>query len=84
MMQHPQVQARALLVEVPRPNGSAQRQVGFPVQFSRTRPVYRHIGPPVGAHTWEVLKEGGFTSDEVKSLAAHGVFGADLSDLSVN
>lgn len=84
MMQHPQVQARALLVEVPQPNGSAQRQVGFPVQFSRTRPVYRHIGPPVGAHTWEVLKEGGFTSDEVKSLAAHGVFGADLSDLSVN
>lgn len=79
MAQHPQVRARGLIVEVPRPDAPLQRQVGFPVQFSRTPPAYRHTGPPLGAHTREVLQEAGFTSEEIEALAAQGAFGADFS-----
>lgn len=79
MTQHPQVQARALMVTVPRPDGPAQRQVGFPVRFSKTLPDYRHVGPPPGAHTRQVLQEAGFSEEELETLAAEGLFGADFS-----
>lgn len=72
MAQHPQVQARGLIVEVPRPDAPPQRQVGFPVQFSRTPPAYRHTGPPLGAHTREVLQEAGFTPEEIERWPLKG------------
>ncbi|SHK17152.1 CaiB/BaiF CoA transferase family protein [Rhodothermus profundi] len=79
MTQHPQVQARQLIVTVSRPDGTTQRQVGFPVHFSRTPPTYRHTGPSLGAHTLTVLQEAGFTMKEIQKLAAEGAFGAGLA-----
>jgi len=49
------------------------------VQFSRTPAAYRHTGPPLGAHTREVLQEAGFTPEEIEALASEGAFGADFS-----
>jgi alpha-methylacyl-CoA racemase len=72
---HPQTAARGLLVETPRGDGTAQRQVAHPLRFSASQPVYRHIGTPLGAHTAEVLAEAGYSDREIAALQGGGVLG---------
>lgn len=74
-LEHPQTAARELLVEVPRPDGTSQTQVGSPLKFSRSRPTFRHTGAPAGAHTAEILAEAGYGTAEIEALRAAGVFG---------
>ena len=75
MIEHPQTQARQMIVEVPTQDGARQRQVGSPYKFSRSRPTYKHIGVALGAHTDQVLAELGYSTEEVEILRAGGVFG---------
>lgn len=72
---HPQCAARDMVVNVPKPKGGAQQQVGFPIKFSEIRPQYKHIGCELGAHTDEVLLDTGYTATEVSALREKGVFG---------
>ena len=55
MAAHPQTIARQMVVDVPKTDGTSQRQIGHPIKFSATPPEYRHIGVPLGAHTAEVV-----------------------------
>jgi alpha-methylacyl-CoA racemase len=73
--QHPQIQAREMLAQVPRGDGSAQVQMACPVKFSEGLPAPRHIGVAVGAHSAQVLAEAGFTAQEIESMGEAGVFG---------
>lgn len=75
MIEHPQTQARQMIVDVPKPDGSMQRQVGSPFKFSDSQPSYKHIGSPLGEHTEEVLEEIGYDRAEISSLRNAGVFG---------
>ncbi|MFQ5612451.1 MAG: CaiB/BaiF CoA transferase family protein [Anaerolineae bacterium] len=75
MLDHPQTRARGMVVDVSRPDGTAQRQIGSPYKFSRSQPDYKHIGAAVGAHTDEALGEVGYSSEEIEALRAAGVFG---------
>jgi alpha-methylacyl-CoA racemase len=72
---HPHTVARGLVIEAPRGDGTAQRQVAHPLRFSASQPVYRHIGSPLGAHTAEVLAEAGYSDREVAALQGGGVLG---------
>jgi len=72
---HPHTAARGLLVETPRGDGTAQPQVAHPLRFSASQPVYRHVGPPLGAHTVEVLAEAGYTDRELAALQGGGILG---------
>jgi crotonobetainyl-CoA:carnitine CoA-transferase CaiB-like acyl-CoA transferase len=72
---HPQTTARGLVVETPRGDGTAQRQVAHPLRFSAGRPAYRHIGPPLGQHTAEVLAEAGYSHEEIAALLGNGDLG---------
>jgi crotonobetainyl-CoA:carnitine CoA-transferase CaiB-like acyl-CoA transferase len=65
---HPQTTARGLVIETPRGDGAAQRQVAHPLRFSASRPIYRHLGPRLGEHTAEVLGEAGYTAQEIAAL----------------
>ncbi|MBP6015572.1 MAG: CoA transferase [Candidatus Promineofilum sp.] len=65
MLAHPQTTARALIVNVPRADGGTQRQIANPWRFSGGTADYRHIGPALGAHTEEVLREAGFSPAEI-------------------
>ena len=75
MLEHPQTQARQMIVEVPKAEGGHQRQVASPYKFSRSRPVYKHAGVALGAHTEEVLAEAGYTEVEIQELRADGALG---------
>lgn len=75
MLAHPQTQARNLLVDVPWPDGTTQKQVASPFHFSASQPEYRHTGSEVGADTDEVLGKMGWDAAAVQALRASGVLG---------
>ncbi len=75
MVAHPQTQARQMIVDVPKPDGTAQPQVGSPFKFSGTTAVYHHAGGDVGADTTAVLHELGYTDAEIEGLRGRGYVG---------
>jgi crotonobetainyl-CoA:carnitine CoA-transferase CaiB-like acyl-CoA transferase len=75
MINHPQTQARQMIVDLPKNNGDLQQQVGSPFKFSRSRPIYKHIGAELGQHTHEVLAELGYSKERIAELAIAGLFG---------
>ncbi|AZF32657.1 Alpha-methylacyl-CoA racemase [Pseudomonas sp. R4-35-07] len=72
---HPQLQARALISQVPRGDGSTQAQIACPLKFSEGLPAPRHIGAAVGAHSDEVLGELGFSAQRIADLRQAKVVG---------
>ncbi|CDF82900.1 L-carnitine dehydratase/bile acid-inducible protein F [Pseudomonas knackmussii B13] len=69
-VEHPQIQARGLVVEVPRGDGRKQRQMACPIRFSAGLPEPKHIGAAVGEHSAEVLHELGYSEAQVAELKA--------------
>ncbi|PWU26248.1 MULTISPECIES: CaiB/BaiF CoA-transferase family protein [unclassified Pseudomonas] len=69
-VEHPQIQARGLVTEVPRGDGRSQRQMACPIRFSAGLPAPRHIGAAAGAHSAEVLAELGYSDEQVAALKA--------------
>jgi len=63
----PQVQARNMIIEVPTPHGVI-RQIGFPIRLSETPATLKHCAPVLGEHNEEILRELGYSSDDVKAL----------------
>ncbi|SDN95506.1 Crotonobetainyl-CoA:carnitine CoA-transferase CaiB [Paenibacillus sp. yr247] len=55
--EHSQIKARKMIVEVPKADGTFQRQIACPIKFSAFMPEYKHIGVNLGAHTKEILKD---------------------------
>ncbi len=68
MLAHPHTQARGLVVDVPKPDGTSQRQIGSPFKFSAGEAGYGGVGRPLGADTEQVLVEAGFTLSEIEGL----------------
>jgi crotonobetainyl-CoA:carnitine CoA-transferase CaiB-like acyl-CoA transferase len=75
MAEHPHTQTRGLIVNVPKPDGTSQRQVGSPIRFSGSEAEYKGVGTAVGAHTEEVLLEIGYNQKEVDILRKAETFG---------
>ena len=67
--EHPHAQARGAYVDV-----QGVKQPAPAPRFSRTRAEVR-AAPERGAHTDEVLGQGGFSAGEIKELRAGGVIG---------
>ncbi len=59
-LEHPQIQARGMVVDVPKPDGTFQKQIANPLKFSASQPQYQHTGTVLGAHTEEILREAGY------------------------
>ncbi|MDH1263371.1 CaiB/BaiF CoA-transferase family protein [Pseudomonas sp. GD03944] len=72
-VEHPQLQARELVVEVPRAGGTPQRQLACPIKFSSGLPAPRHVGAALGEHTDEVLTALGYSAQQLAELRARKV-----------
>ncbi|AKP46511.1 CaiB/BaiF CoA transferase family protein [Bacillus smithii] len=73
--EHPQLKAREMIVEVPKKDGTTQKQIACPIKFSAGKAQYKHVGSLLGEHTEEVLEELGYTREEVLKLKDKGIFG---------
>ncbi|WP_223459740.1 MULTISPECIES: CaiB/BaiF CoA transferase family protein [unclassified Pseudomonas] len=67
-LRHPQLQARELVTDVPRGDGSTQAQMACPLKFSDGLPEPKHIGAALGQHTDQVLGELGFSIERIEQL----------------
>lgn len=47
--QHPQLKARGMVIEVAKPDGRTQRQIGHPIKFEKTACESRFVGRELGA-----------------------------------
>lgn len=78
-LDHPQVQARGLVHEIAREDGTPVRFIGFPGQFSASPATYRHAPPRSGADTADVLADKlGLGEAEIAALVAAGVIAERL------
>jgi crotonobetainyl-CoA:carnitine CoA-transferase CaiB-like acyl-CoA transferase len=66
------VRAREMVVELEQPGTDGVKQLGFPVKFSRTPAGPQGPGPVLGADTEDVLREAGFSDDEIAGLIEGG------------
>ena len=74
-VEHPQVKARGMVVEVKKPDGGVQRQINSPFRFSRTPAEVRRTGPALGEDTALVLREIGYSEEEIRIMGNQGLFG---------
>jgi formyl-CoA transferase len=66
----PHARARNMVQELPHPQVGRVKALGNPVKMSATPPRLRTAAPALGADTDAVLREAGFTDDEVARLRA--------------
>lgn len=66
----PQVRARGLQVAVDHPARDALPLVASPLRLSATPVRYRSAPPTLGQHTEEILREFGFSGEEIAALWA--------------
>jgi formyl-CoA transferase len=68
----PQVVAREMVVETEHPTLGRIKTLGSPIKMSATPPDVSRRGPRLGEHTDEVLREAGFSNDEIAALRRSG------------
>jgi len=74
VVQDPDVQRRALVVEMQHPIAGTIKLLGNPLRLSRTPAVVRRCSPVLGEHTDEILRSClGLGDEEITSLCAAGV-----------
>jgi crotonobetainyl-CoA:carnitine CoA-transferase CaiB-like acyl-CoA transferase len=76
VVEHPQVKARAAIVETEHPAAGRVRMVGMPVKLSATPGAVRTPAPLLGQHTDQVLREVlGLDEAAIARLRADGAVG---------
>jgi crotonobetainyl-CoA:carnitine CoA-transferase CaiB-like acyl-CoA transferase len=68
----PQVIAREMVVETAHPTLGRMKTLGSPIKMSATPADVSRRAPQLGEHTDEVLREAGFSSDEIAALRKSG------------
>jgi crotonobetainyl-CoA:carnitine CoA-transferase CaiB-like acyl-CoA transferase len=72
-LEHPQVLARDMVVELDHPVAGKLKTLGSPVKLSATPPTLRRPPPVLGQHTDEILAEAGLTAPQIAALREQGV-----------
>jgi crotonobetainyl-CoA:carnitine CoA-transferase CaiB-like acyl-CoA transferase len=66
------VRARRMVVEMDQPGFGPVRQLGTPVKMSRTPGDPTRAAPALGEHTEEVLRDAGYSAEEVAAMLESG------------
>ena len=74
----PQAQARDMLVTLDDADLGQLPNIGVPVKLSATPGSVRRRAPALGEHTRQVLREHGYTDDEIAALLATGVAAEEM------
>ncbi|BCJ86849.1 CaiB/BaiF CoA transferase family protein [Effusibacillus dendaii] len=69
----PHVTARDMKVEIPHPTVGSVTLVGSPLKLSRTPVEIRRHPPLPGEHADEILREYGFTEEQIRDWRARGI-----------
>ncbi|HEY7269536.1 MAG TPA: CoA transferase [Dehalococcoidia bacterium] len=69
----PQVLANEYIVDIDHPKFGPTRMTGNPLRFSETRSELSPTAPAVGEHSLEVLREAGYSDEEVSTFMRDGV-----------
>jgi crotonobetainyl-CoA:carnitine CoA-transferase CaiB-like acyl-CoA transferase len=69
----PQTEALGILQALPHPSIPELRLAALPLSFDHERALHRSPPPAVGEHSADVLREVGYTDDEIAALAKDGV-----------
>jgi crotonobetainyl-CoA:carnitine CoA-transferase CaiB-like acyl-CoA transferase len=67
----PQIRARGMVAEVDHPTLGRVRMPGSPIKMSETPPVVGRAAPRLGEHTREVLREAGYSDEEISALSPY-------------
>jgi crotonobetainyl-CoA:carnitine CoA-transferase CaiB-like acyl-CoA transferase len=70
---HPQTLADGMVVNLVHPQAGPTKALGCPVHFSATPTQTGGPAPLLGEHTREVLREYGYTAEEIDRFIAQGV-----------
>ena len=73
LVNDPQVAYRNMILNIKQPNGQEIGMPASPLKLYATPPTYRRHVPKLGEHTHEILKELGYTDDDLKGMLASGV-----------
>jgi crotonobetainyl-CoA:carnitine CoA-transferase CaiB-like acyl-CoA transferase len=68
----PQVRAREMMVETEHPTLGRTRTLGSPIKMSATPPDVTRRAPLFGEHTDAILREAGYSDDEIAVLRRDG------------
>ena len=68
----PQALVRGMIVETVHPSAGRVKGIGLPIKFSDTPGAGERPAPRFGQHTREVLREHGFSDEEIDKFSASG------------
>jgi crotonobetainyl-CoA:carnitine CoA-transferase CaiB-like acyl-CoA transferase len=77
VIQHPQVEASEILVELDHPVAGRLRQTRPAARFEQTPATPGRGAPRLGEHTDELLTELGYTDEDIGKLRSDGVIGQE-------
>lgn len=66
----PQTRARGLIVHLEHPAIGAAKSIANPIRFSNTPVTYRLPPPLLGEHTAEILRDLGYSAEDVRAMSA--------------
>ncbi|WP_041681549.1 MULTISPECIES: CaiB/BaiF CoA transferase family protein [Cupriavidus] len=71
-LNHPQVQARGLIVSSQHPVLGTVKNVGLPIRFGQAPRTARRTAPLLGEHTKAILHEAGYDPEDIARLTQAG------------
>jgi crotonobetainyl-CoA:carnitine CoA-transferase CaiB-like acyl-CoA transferase len=72
LVNDPQIAHNRTFIEYNHPTEGHVKTPGFPMRFSKTPATVERGAPLVGEHTGEILRQAGFSDEQIGGLAASG------------